>query len=146
MANYQLYLVLSILLILGELFVPGFILLPLGLAGLLTSLVAYFRPEMWLHAVFFICGSGFALLALSRFKDSQRKESTPGAGGEGLIGQVGTVVSHPEAGGPPRVKIYGDVWDVVEGSVSASEMAAITAGSKVKVTGVSGNKITIERF
>ncbi|MEN9530243.1 MAG: NfeD-like C-terminal, partner-binding [Pseudomonadota bacterium] len=146
MANYQLYLVLSILLIVGELFAPGFILLPLGLAGLLTALVAYFRPELWLHAVFFICGSGFALLALSRFRDTQGKESSPGAGGEGLVGQVGTIVSHPEAGEPLRVKIYGDVWDVVEGTVNPSEIASIPVGSKVKVTGVSGNKITIERF
>jgi membrane protein implicated in regulation of membrane protease activity len=144
MEKYQLYLVLSILLVVGELFAPGFILLPLGVAGLLTSVVAYFRPEIWLHALFFILGSGFALLALARFRDSGENATKTGAGGEGLVGQIGTIISHPEAGEPLRVKIYGDVWDVVDGSLNPSLLATLHSGSKVKVTGVSGNKISIE--
>ena len=107
-------------------------------------MVAYFRPELWIHALFFVCGSGLALLALARFRDSTEKESIPGAGGEGLLGQVGTIISHPEAGEPLRVKIYSDVWEVVEGSVSQELLATLHSGNKVKVTGIAGNKITIE--
>ena len=144
MELYQWYILLSVILIILEIYAPGFILLPIGIAGLITSVVAYFRPEIWLHAVFFICGSGFALIALSRFRETEENKPNPQGGGHGLIGQTGTVVSLPAEGKPMQVKIFGDVWDVIEGSVTAENLEQIALGSHVKVTGIVGNKISIE--
>ena len=142
---YHWYLVLSVFLIISEIFAPGFILLPLGLAGLLTAAVAYFRPELWIHAVFFICGSGLALLAIARFRDSEGARKMDDAGGQGIVGQSGTVISAATAGTAMRVKIFGDTWDVVDGSIPAEKVEMFPPGTGVRVVAVTGNKILIER-
>ena len=144
MELYQWYILLSVILIIMEIYAPGFILLPIGIAGLITSVVAYFRPEIWLHAVFFICGSGLALLALSRFRDALDSETKPKGGGFGLIGQTGSIIAMPKDGKPMFVKIFGDTWEVVDGSLSNEALSKLSIGSHVKVTGVVGNKISIE--
>jgi len=146
MELYHWYLVLSVFLIISEIFAPGFILLPLGLAGLLTATVAYFRPELWIHAVFFICGSGLALLAIARFRDSEGVRKIDDAGGQGLIGQTGTVVSRATAETAMHVKIFGDTWDVVEGSISSEKVDIFPPGTHVRVIAVTGNKIVIEKI
>lgn len=145
MELYHWYLVLSVFLIVSEIFAPGFILLPLGVAGLVTATVAYFRPELWIHAVFFICGSGLALLAIARFRDSESKQKVDAEGGQGLIGQTGTVVSIATAETAMRVKIFGDTWDVVEGSIPSEKVGMFPPGTHVRVIAITGNKIAIER-
>ena len=145
MELYHWYLVLSVFLIVSEIFAPGFILLPLGLAGLVTATIAYFRPELWIHAVFFICGSGLALLAIARFRDSESEQKVDAEGGQGIIGQTGTVVSTATAEAAMRVKIFGDTWDVVEGSIPSEKVGMFPPGTHVRVIAVTGNKIAIER-
>lgn len=141
---YQWYIVISAVLIILEIFAPGFILLPIGLAGLCTSLVAYFRPELWLHAVFFICGSGLSLLALNRLRQ-QLDEKDP-IQTHGPVGHSGTIVALSEGSRGLQVKVFGDTWDVIENSLTAQQAADLKIGSTVKVTSVVGNKITIEKI
>ncbi|MEY3902749.1 MAG: hypothetical protein RL189_2055 [Pseudomonadota bacterium] len=141
---YQWYIVVSAILIILEIFAAGFILLPIGLAGLCTAVVAYFRPELWLHAVFFICGSGLALLALGKFREQMNQKSPdPGVG---PIGQTGVIVALPEGGRSFQVKVFGDVWEVVDNSLSSAQSAELQLGTSVKVTAVAGNKISIQKI
>lgn len=146
MELYKWYILISVFLIIMEIFAAGFILLPIGIAGLVTATVAYFRPELWLHAVFFICGSGLALLAVARFRDENTTQNSQESGGHGLVGQVGTIVSLPAEDHAMKVKIFGDVWDVLDGSLPTDALSAYSIGTQVRVTKVTGNKIAIERI
>jgi membrane protein implicated in regulation of membrane protease activity len=144
MELYQWYIIISVLLIILEIFVSGFVLLPIGLAGLCTAVVAYFRPELWLHGVFFICGSGLAVIALAKLRENINR-TTP-AGAMGPVGQVGIVVALPTVSGGFQVKIFGDTWEVLESKQSQDQEGGLEVGSRVRVTGVSGNKILIEKI
>lgn len=144
MELYQWYLVLGIFLVISEIYVPGFILLPIGVAGIITAAVAYFRPEVWIHAVFFICTGGLALLALARFRDASQNEKNDPAQGLGLVGQTGTVILLSSEDQPLKVKIFGDVWDVFEDVTKVATNKKWTLGAQVRVTAVNGNKISIE--
>lgn len=145
MQLYQIYLLLSVFLIIGEVFVPGFVLMPIGLAGLITSVVAYFYPTaLWLHAVFFICGSGFILLALSRFRSQTNERRRHSAQQDGVVGQTGTIVSLRTEQSPLQVKIFGDIWEVFNADDLEKTNPQLALGAKVKVTSVQGNKIIVE--
>jgi membrane protein implicated in regulation of membrane protease activity len=141
---YQWYVIISAILIVLEIFAPGFVLLPIGIAGLFTAVVAYFRPELWLHAVFFICGSGIALIALSKFRDSMNtkipKENV------GPVGQTGVIVAHEGDSRTLKVKVFGDIWDILESSVPAENGSMFPPGSRVRVTSISGNKVAVEKI
>lgn len=141
---YQWYIIISAFLIIFEIFAPGFVLLPIGVAGLMTAVVAYFRPELWLHAVFFICGGGLALLAVGRLREKMEAD-TPSLS-VGPTGHTGVVVNAPEGTRGLQVKVFGDVWEVADNSVPQQNIHDFPAGTNVKVTGVIGNKITIEKI
>lgn len=143
MQLYQWYVIISAILVILEIYVPGFVLLPIGVAGLCTSLVAYLRPELWLHAVFFICGSGLALLAVREMRDKldQSKPTTT----LGPVGQNGIVIALPEGTRGLQVKVFGDTWEVLENTIPKEHIPTFGLGTSVKITGIVGNKITIEK-
>lgn len=144
MQLYQLYALVSILLIIAEVFAPGFVLMPIGVAGLVTALVAYFQPQLWLHAVFFICSSGLVLLAIARLRDHTKETQTQTKQSDGVIGQIGTVLTLKTAETPLQVKIFGDVWEVLDSDTHSLIVQKLSVGDRVKVTAIQGNKISIE--
>lgn len=145
MPIYQLYMLLSVLLIIGEVFAPGFILMPIGLAGLITSVIAYFQPTaLWLHAVFFICGSGFILLGLARFREQVQTSRGLSQQQDGVVGQTGTIVTLRSEVSPMQVKIFGDIWEVFNADALEKSNPELALGTKVRVVSVQGNKILVE--
>lgn len=144
MQLYQLYALVSILLIIAEVFAPGFVLMPIGVAGLVTALVAYFQPQLWLHAVFFICSSGLVLLAIARLRDHTKESQIQTKQSDGVIGQIGTVLTLKTAETPLQVKIFGDVWEVLDSDTHSLIVQKLSVGDRVKVTAIQGNKISIE--
>jgi len=144
MELYQIYLILSVVLIISEIYVPGFVMLPIGVAGLLTAAVAYFRPEYWLHAIFFICGSGLALIALAKFRDQPSLAIDQEA--PGILGKIGTVVALPTSHSALKIKVYGDTWDTLEDSIPAEALSEFTLGTQVRVVKVIGNRIAVEKI
>lgn len=141
---YQWYIVISAILIILEIFAAGFVLLPVGIAGLMTAVVAYFYPDLWLHAVFFICGSGLSILAINTFRERMDESAPPQAAGP--VGQTGVIIDRHEGSNSLRVKIYGDVWDVVENSIPEHQISWYPTGTQVRVKSVIGNKVTIEKI
>ncbi|MFZ9521258.1 MAG: NfeD family protein [Silvanigrellaceae bacterium] len=141
---YQWYIIVGAVLIILEIFAPGFVLLPIGVAGLLTAVVAYFRPELWLHAVFFICGSGLALIAISKYRETLNQKAT--VENVGPVGQIGIVVAGESTDAAIKVKVFGDTWDVLESCVPPEKRGLYSAGTRVKVTSISGNKIAVEKI
>ena len=145
MPLYQLYILLSVLLIIGEVFAPGFVLMPIGLAGLITSVIAYFQPDaLWLHGVFFTCGSGFILLGLARFRAQDQAQRRQQQQHDGVVGQTGTIVAIRSEQSPMQVKIFGDIWEVSNADTLLHANPNLTLGTKEKVVSVQGNKILIE--
>lgn len=145
MPIFQIYSLISVLLIIGEIFIPGFVLMPIGLAGLITALVAYFQPEAyWLHAVFFICSSGLILLGLARFREQMSEKRTQSRQQYGVVGQSGTIVALKSDQTPMQVKIFGDVWDVIDSDAELLSQQNLAVGTRVKVVSVQGNRISIE--
>jgi membrane protein implicated in regulation of membrane protease activity len=132
--------VLGGLLLLAEIAAPGAFLLWLGIAALVTGVLAYVIDLNWQMEVLI-----FAALAVIAVLVGRRVAPAPGKASdrpflnrraEGFIGRV-FVLDEPILAGVGRVRIDDSVWRI-EGPDTA-------AGQAVKVVAVDGATLRVER-
>ena len=142
-----LWVVLGVILIVAEIFTPGFVLLWFGLgaiAAALGALVGVGYPFQFL--LFFVVS--IALTAASRtiFTKYLMREAHEGgsykSGADSLPGQVGTVVTSSQGAlSEGAVKVYGSTWT----AYPAEGEAPLEAGARVVVESVRGASIYVRR-
>lgn len=122
-----------------EVFMPGFILLPIGLAFGLTAIAAIFLKS-WLAVLACLGLSLFFMVWLfsKKIKNIKSKTSHP-TNMSGLIGQELKITKAFSKGDFGEAKVYGDNWTVYSKSESSYD-----EGSKTKVISVDGNKLVVE--
>jgi membrane protein implicated in regulation of membrane protease activity len=141
-----LWVVLGVILIIAEIFTPGFVLLWFGIgamAAALASVVGLGYPLQFL--IFFIVS--MALTAASRtiftrYLQRQHEEGSYKSGADSLPGQVGTVVSSSQGAlSEGAVKVYGSTWT----AYPADGEDPLEAGERVVVESVRGASIYVRR-
>lgn len=133
------YAIIGIVLLILEVVIPGFILLPIGIAFVLTGVVAYFFPAI---EVTLIALAILAPLCFFAIKKIFKKNSSPSVptNFDGLIGKQGITEEDIPAGERGYIKVYGDSWKA-EGLTSE----ALPKGTKVVVDHVEGTKIFVRK-
>jgi len=122
-----------------EVFMPGFILLPIGLAFGLTSVMAIFLNS-WLAVLGCLGLNLFLMVWIFTKKIKKFKQRTTKATNvSGLIGQELKVTKAFSNGDLGEAKVYGDNWTIY----SKSE-ASYSEGQKARVIKVDGNKLVID--
>ncbi|HEX8458912.1 MAG TPA: NfeD family protein [Pyrinomonadaceae bacterium] len=143
---WLLWVILGVILIVAEIFTPGFVLLWFGagaIAAALAALVGAGYPFQFL--IFFVVS--IALTAASRTiftKYLVRGDLEGGykSGAESLPGQVGMVVSGSQGALlEGAVKVYGSTWT----AYPAEGEEPLEAGSRVMVESVRGASIYVRR-
>ena len=138
--------VLGVVLIIAEVFTPGFVLLWFGVGALAAALASMLGAGLALQFFVFIAVSA-ALTALSRtiFVNYFTRKEEAGSlkmGVESLPGQVGTVVA-PSSGAlnEGAVKVFGSVWT----AYPAEGETPLVAGERVVVERLQGASIYVRR-
>jgi len=122
-----------------EVFMPGFILLPIGLAFGITAIAAIFLNS-WLAVLICLGLSLFLMVWLfSKKIKSVRTQSAYQTNVSGLIGQELKITKAFSKGEYGEAKVYGDNWTVYSKSESSYD-----EGSKTRVISVDGNKLVVE--
>jgi membrane protein implicated in regulation of membrane protease activity len=146
--NYAwiLWTVLGLVLIIAEVFTPGFVLLWFGVGALAAALMSLLGLGLGFQFFVFIALSA-ALTALSRtiFVNYFTRANEAGGlrtGAEALPGQVGTVVA-PSSGAlnEGAVKVFGSVWT----AYPAEGETPLRAGERVVVERLQGASIYVRR-
>jgi membrane protein implicated in regulation of membrane protease activity len=124
-----------------EILSPGFFFIWLGGAGLITGLIVLAIPSMgWqIQLILFAVLSGVSVLAWYKFGRKLRiatDDVTLNRRGDSLVGRSGNLVE-PIVNGRGKVKIDDSVW--------RAEGSDAPAGTSVKVTGVQGPVLKVER-
>lgn len=138
--------VLGVLLIIGEVFTPGFVLLWFGVGALAAALVGAVGLGYAAQFLTFIIVS-IALTAASRtifVNYFAREDDGPKlrTGVDSLPGQVGTVVGSSRGTlGEGAVRVYGSVWT----AYPAEGEEPLEAGDRVMVERVQGASIYVRR-
>jgi membrane protein implicated in regulation of membrane protease activity len=141
-----LWVVLGVVLIIAEVFTPGFVLLWFGVGALAAALASMLGAGLGLQFLTFILIST-ALTALSRtiFVNYFTREGEPDglkSGAAGMPGQVGTVVTSSRGAlDEGAVKVFGSVWT----AYPAEGEPPLEAGDRVVVERLKGASIYVRR-
>lgn len=144
--GWILWTILGIVLIIAEIFTPGFVLLWFGVGALAAALASFLGLGPAAQFVVFILLSSL-LTALSRtlFVNYFSHRDGPGGlrmGADSLPGQVGTVItSSAGAMNEGAVKVFGSVWT----AYPAEGEPPLEAGDRVVVESLRGASIYVRR-
>jgi membrane protein implicated in regulation of membrane protease activity len=139
--------VLGVILIIAEVFTPGFVLLWFGIGALCASLAALVGISSLTLQFLLFAFVSIALTVASRtifvsYTDRWRNGVALRTGVESLPGQVGTVVSSSTGAlHEGAVKVFGSVWT----AYPADGEAPLETGDRVVVESVKGASITVRR-
>ena len=144
--TWILWTILGVVLVIAEVFTPGFVLLWFGVGALAAALAAFVGAGLAAQFVVFITVSA-ALTALSRtifvkYFSTQDEPEGMKMGVASLPGQVGTVVSSSQGAlNEGAVKVYGSVWT----AYPAEGEPPLEAGDRVVVERLQGASIYVRR-
>jgi membrane protein implicated in regulation of membrane protease activity len=141
-----LWTILGVILVIAEVFTPGFVLLWFGVGALAAALASFLGAGVAAQFVLFISISS-ALTALSRtifVNYFAGRDETEGlkSGMAGLPGRVGTVVGSSQGAlNEGAVKVFGSVWT----AYPAEGEPPLEAGDRVVVESLRGASIYVRR-
>jgi hypothetical protein len=130
----------GVLMAAAEIVAPGFFLMWLGIAAIITGVVAWIMPDLAVPAqvgLFAILSVSAVYAARKWLVDNPIASDDPLLNDRGgrLAGEVVTVIEAIE-NGKGRVKVGDSVW-IARGADAAE-------GSKVRVTGANGAELLVE--
>jgi membrane protein implicated in regulation of membrane protease activity len=144
---WVLWTVLGVILIIAEVFTPGFVLLWFGVGALAAALASFLGVGLAAQFLIFIALS-ITLTALSRTLFANyfsRRDEPEGlkVGASALPGKVGTVVTSSRGAlNEGAVKVFGSVWT----AYPAEGEPPLEAGDRVVVERLQGASIYVRRF
>ncbi len=133
------WVILSALLIVGEIFTAGFFILPFSIGAAFAAAVAWFGGGLvWQWAVFLFVSVGL-LLPLKRFADRITPESAIAVAADRMIGKVGVVIEAVKPHGVTgRVRLGSEEW-----RAAADGEELIPADTEVEVLRVDGTHVVV---
>lgn len=139
------WLILGMLLMLGEMLLPSFTLLWFGLAALLVGLLLLIAPDLSLSLqllAWAISSIAFTVLWFKYFKPTMTDKTKAGISREAVTGETGIVIKAPqnELRGTvrfPMPLLGSDEWEFICDTNCA-------VGDRVEVIDVSGNTLVVK--
>jgi membrane protein implicated in regulation of membrane protease activity len=138
------WLVASLVLVGGELIVPGtFILLPFGISAAVAAVLSFLDVNTGITWIVFL-GLGIALFIVfwrAARKIAATQRAPVGVGAERQLGAVGevTVAIPASPTGSGEVRILGELW-----RAESDDGEPIPAGAVVEVVGVRGTRLLVK--
>src|SRR6185295_15621420 len=142
------WIVLGLVLIVAEVFTPGFVLLWFGIGALAAGLASMIGVESLVIQFLIFAGVSVGLTAASRtiFVNYFSREKTGDSlrtGADALPGKIGTVVSSSRGAlNQGAVKVFGSTWT----AYPAEGESPLEAGERVRVESIEGSSIYVRRI
>ncbi len=140
MPAWQVFAAIGICLSVGEIFIPGFIALPIGLGFILVAPIAYFSNSIVLQLIALALIEVVVFLLLRKFRPEMSKP-TVYSNTEGMLGKECEVIEAVSAKQSGYVKLYGDRWQA-----KTYSMRTFKQGDRVVISRIDGNKVFIEEL
>lgn len=138
--TWQVYVLAAVILMISEIFVPGLILLPIGLGVLISAgFAAFITSTPLLILVTAICVSA-VFFTFRKFSYGDN-DAPPATAVDAMIGKDVTITEKVTSTVPGYAKLYGDNWKAL--SITSGE--EFNAGDIGVIQKVEGNKIFISK-
>lgn len=143
-----LWLLVAVTFALIELTILGgsFILLPFAISAFVAALLGFYDVSIEIQWSVFVFGGGLLFFAFYRWARRFLRDNflPPGVGADRLVGMVGIVtapIDPDDTLRSGRVSVDGEVWGAL-----ASGDQAFTEGAKVRIAGMQGTRVVVERI
>jgi inner membrane protein len=143
---YWHWLVIGMLLIIAELFVPSFTIIWFGLGAIVVALTLMVLPGLtlsWQLLVFALASCLFTLLWFKFIKPLMTDRTKAGMGREAALGESGQVIRAPGEGSRGVVRFSIPVLGEDEWSFICDE--PVLPGDRVKIKEISGNTLIVAK-
>lgn len=135
------WVILSALLVVGEVFTAGFFILPFGIGAAAAAALAFMGAGLaWQWSVFLVVSVAL-LIPLKRFADRVTPDSGIGVAANRMIGKSGIVLEavQPDGVTGGRVKIGSEEW-----RATSENEDVIPAGARVEVLRIDGTNVVVQ--
>lgn len=138
---WKLWLVIAGLCFVIESFTVGFFVFWFGIGALITLAISFFIDNIIIQtAVFIVSSSLLLVLTKPLVKKFVKNVDTHPTNYQSLVGKEGIVLEDIDSiNGTGQVKVNGELW-------SATSSTNIEKNTKVKVIGVNGVKLNVEKL
>ena len=140
MEYWQLWCLISIVFFIIEMFTPVNFFMNLGLACLISALVAYFNASFTLQVILFAVFGALFLIFLRPFLVYKKQNGEDDESDEKYVGKT-AVVSEKITSGTGRIAIYGETWQAK--SCNGEE---IEEGTQVKILKIDSIVMYVEKI
>jgi hypothetical protein len=143
---YWHWLVLGMILVLAEIFVPSFTILWFGLGAIVVAVVLLPAPGLavaWQMFIWAVASCIFALLWFKFLRPLMRDRTKAGISREAALGESGQVIRAPEPGGRGLVRFTTPLLGSDEWRFICEQPVSI--GDRVFVKEISGNTLIVEK-
>lgn len=144
--EYWHWLVLGMLLIGFEIFIPSFTVLWFGLGALVVGGLVVLVPELVMSLQLFIwaiLSTVFGIVWFKVLRPKMTDRTTAGIAREAIVGEVGMVIKTPKDGARGRVRFTTPVLGDDEWTFICEE--AVITGDKVQIKEASGNTLVVTK-
>ncbi len=144
MSVWLIWLLISIVLFILEIFTPGFFAACLGIAAAIDSIVILIFPEISsiLQIIIFSILSivAFILVRPVALKYLYKNDKGNSTNADGLIGKKGKIVKSITPSEFGSMKIYGDEFTAI-----SEDGTPIEEGTEVEIIKLAGNKVIVKK-
>ena len=139
--TWMVWIGIGILCMIIEIFTPGFFFMSVGLGAILTGLVSLILPGTVWQILSFAFITFIVFLFTRKLSKNIMSKTPEETNIYALKGKIGKVVKEIPADGRGYVKVEEEEW-----SAKSSENNLITAGEKVEILNVVGNKLIVRKI
>jgi membrane protein implicated in regulation of membrane protease activity len=144
--QYWHWVILGVLLVLGELAVTTFFVLWFGVAAIVVGIILFFAPGLslsWQILIWTILSTLLAIVWFKYLKPLSIDRTKAGLSREAIVGEVGQVISVPVESRRGRMRfpapiLGNDEWQIISDQ-------SLAEGDRVRVKDVSGNSLMVEK-
>ena len=142
---YWHWLIIGMLLIIGEIFVTSFTMFWFGLGALVVALVLALAPGLsltWQLLIWALASALFTLLWFKLVRPRMKDQTQAGIAREAAIGESGQVIKAPTEGGRGVVRFTTPLLGSDEWPFICEK--PVVPGNRVHVKDISGNTLIVE--
>ena len=144
--EYWHWLVLGMVLIIAEIFIPSFTVLWFGLAGILVAVILLLIPDLavsWQLFVWAVAAGVCTFLWFKYFKPLMIDRTKAGISREAVLGEIGLVIKVPVEDNRGLMRFSVPLLGSDEWPFICKDQVAV--GDRVAVSEVSGNTLIVEK-
>jgi inner membrane protein len=144
--EYWHWVVFGVILILSEIALTTFFIFWFGVAAVMLGGILFIAPGLslsWQIFIWTLLSSVLALFWFKYLKPLSIDRTKAGLSREAIIGEVGQVISAPNAEKRGRMRFPAPILGADEWLIIASE--PLSEGDRVRVKDVSGNSLIVEK-